>query len=856
MKAFLLRLVSLGVCAFSGASPSHAQSNYEPYFFATFAGNGPGSADGTGRTARFDLPTGVAADTDGNVYVADFVNHTVRKITAAGAVTTLAGLANNPGSADGTGSAARFNGPRGVAVDSAGNVYVAEYDNHTIRKITSAGVVSTLAGLAGHTGSADGVGSAARFNSPSGVALDTNGNVYVSDRFNHTVRKITPAAAVSTLAGLAGSTGSDDGRGSDARFYFPSSVAVDTNGYVYVADRSNDTVRKITPGGVVNTLAGLAGILGSDDGAGSAARFNLPSGVAVDTGGNVYVADSRNNTIRKITADGVVTTLAGLGGSPGSNDGTGNAARFNGPRAVAVDTAGTVYVADYYNNSIRKVTSAGVVSTLAGLSSLGSADGMGSAARFNFPSGVAVDTNGNVFAADANNYTIRKVTSAGLVSTLAGLAGNSGSDDGTGSAARFYLPTGVATGTAGNLFVADSINHTIRKITSTGVVTTLAGLAGSPGSDDGSGSSARFSNPTGVTADSAGNVYVADTNNHTIRKISSAGLTTLAGSPGSSGSVDGMGNAARFYFPSGVAVNTAGEVYVADAFNHTIRKITSVGVVTTLAGVAGTSGSVDGMGSAARFNFPRGVAVDSSGNVYVADEGNDSIRKIISTGVVTTLAGLADNPGSADGLGSAVRFNVPESVAVDSAGKVYVADATNNTIRVGFPLLQLVNAVSRKTHGSAGSFDLDLPLSGEPGVECRSSSGNHTLLFTFANRVLSGSASLTTGIGVVSGSPTFAENTMTVSLTGVADVQRVTVTLSGVTDAFSQILPDTGVSVNMLVGDTNGNKTVNASDVVQVKGQSGVPVNISNFREDVTANGAINAADIYLVKLRSGATLP
>ena len=247
-------------------------------------------------------------------------------------VTTLAGLAGAAGSADGTGSAARFRDPRGVAVDSAGNVYVADYSNHTIRKITPAGVVSTLAGLAGNPGSDDGTGNAARFSQPAGVAVDSAGNVYVADTFNHTIRKITSAGMVSTLAGLAGSLGSEDGPVSGARFNHPYGVAVDSaSGNVYVADSANHTIRKITPAGVVSTLAGLAGNPGSADGIGSAARFNSPYGVAVDSAGNVYVADSHNNTIRKITPAGAVSTLAGLAGMVGSADGTGSAARFNFP---------------------------------------------------------------------------------------------------------------------------------------------------------------------------------------------------------------------------------------------------------------------------------------------------------------------------------------------------------------------------------------------------------------------------------------------------------------------------------------------------------------------------------------------
>jgi hypothetical protein len=321
--------------------------------------------------------------------------------------------------------------------------------------------------------------------------------------------------------------------------------------------------------------------------------------------------------------------------------------------------------------------------TLAGTAgSSGSTDGTGSAARFYFPQGVAVDSAGNVYVGDTFNYTIRKITSAGVVTTLAGTAGSSGSSDGTGSAARFYFPTSVAVDTAGNVFVADTDNQTIRKVTSGGVVTTLAGSAGNSGSTNGTGSAARFSSPQGVSVDSAGNVYVADRQNHTIRKVTSAGVvTTLAGTAGSSGSSDGTGSAARFNSPRSTAVDSAGNIYVADTTNHTIRKITSAGVVTTLAGTAGSSGSTNGTGSAARFNGLQGVAVDSAGNVYVGDTFNYTIRNVTSAGVVTTLAGSAGNSGSADGFGSAARFGQPMGVAVDSAGNMFVADMTNHTIR-------------------------------------------------------------------------------------------------------------------------------------------------------------------------------
>jgi len=337
-------------------------------------------------------------------------------------------------------------------------------------------------------------------------------------------------------------------------------------------------------------------------------------------------------------------TLAGLAGSSGSTDATGSAARFAYPTGVAVDTAGNVFVADSFNHTIRKVASAGVVTTLVGnAGSSGSTDATGSAARFYTPIGVAVDTAGNVFVADTFNHTIRKVTSAGVVTTLAGSAGSSGSTDATGSAARFFYPYGVSVDTAGNVFVADTSNHTIRKVTNAGVVTTLAGLAGSLGSTDATGSAARFRSPHWVSVDTAGNVFVADYTNHTIRKVTSAGVvTTLAGSPGSAGSTDATGSAARFYYPRGVAVDTAGNVFVAEATNKTIRKVTSAGVVTTEAGLAGTSGSNNGLGSAARFNSPWGVAVDTAGNVFVADYANYTIRNsAVSAPATVTLSDLS-----------------------------------------------------------------------------------------------------------------------------------------------------------------------------------------------------------------------
>jgi len=322
---------------------------------------------------------------------------------------------------------------------------------------------------------------------------------------------------VTTFAGSGG--GYADGTGTAAQFSYPTGVAVDASGDVYVADKSNDKIRKITPAGVVSTLAGSNN--GYADGTGTAAQFSSLSGVTVDASGNVYVGDMSNNKIRKITPAGVVSTLAGS--SAGYADGTGTAAQFNYPVGVAVDASGNVYVADYYNHKIRKITPAGEVSTLAG-STGGYADGTGTAAEFFYPAGVAVDASGNLYVADYGNDKIRKITPTGIVSTFAG--SNNGYADGTGIAAQFSLPAGVAVDASGNLYVADTHNHKIRRITPAGVVTTLAGST--DGYADGTGIAAQFSFPTGVVVDASGNMYVADQSNQKIRKITGGVLSTAS----------------------------------------------------------------------------------------------------------------------------------------------------------------------------------------------------------------------------------------------------------------------------------------------------------------------------------------
>lgn len=667
----------------------------QQYNFTTFAGapSGAGYADGAGNAARFRYPSGVAVDSAENVYVADTWNHTIRKVTRDGVVSTLAGLADERGSADGAG-VARFDAPHGLAVDNSGNVYVADYYGCTIRKITPGGFVSTLAGLPYKRGSEDGSGGNARFAFPSGVALDSSGNIYVADYDNATIRKITPDGLVSTLAGKAGNFGNVDGSAHSARFFGPSGLALDQTGNIYVADSYNNAIRKITPDGLVSTLGG------HKVGAEEDWMVFYPQSVVVDGNGNVFVSDYYNPVIWMITPAGLVTTLAGLVGRWGSADGIGTAARFSVPLGLTVDSANNIYVADYGDSTIRKITASGAVNTLAGRSGgyPGDDEGIGSAARFALPTGIALDNTGNVYVADTLNKAIRKITPAGLVSTLADLDGNGIPADHRSWTSQG--PHGVAVDSTGNVYVADTSNGLILKITPTGMVSTLAGSIDGGPSVDGTGAQARFSLPRGIAVDSADYIYVADTYSHTIRKITPTGIvSTLAGLAGASGHTDGTGSSARFGFPMGVAVDKNGNIYVADTESHTIRKITANGFVTTLAGLAGNSGTEDGQGSAARFGWPTGVAVDSAGNLYVAEGsslafeqgfGHATIRKITPDGMVTTIAGQAQgqaqNYGSQDGTGSMAFFTDPTGVAVDSAGNIYVTDTAHSTVRLGKPL--------------------------------------------------------------------------------------------------------------------------------------------------------------------------
>jgi sugar lactone lactonase YvrE len=878
----------------------------------TFAGSGAsGFADGTGAAAQFAFPQGIAIDASGNLFVADANNHRIRKITSAGEVTTLAG-SGTAGFAEGTGTDAQFNAPIGLTVDASGNVYVADQNNHRIRKITSAGAVTTLAG-SGTSGFANGTGTAAQFNTPIGVGLDASENVYIGDFGNSLIRKITPAGVVTTFAGST--FGVTDGIGSTAQFRSPAGLAIDGSGNIYVAGANSRSIRKIERKPILAGSSVIADIgthnvtLQVTDGNGGTEQQSFtvtvnavvppvfenstPSASNLTTTGFTLNADiDKAGTIYYVlVADGASAPTseevkAGTGsfgyGQVASGSVVVSVADFSHAFSITgleSATAYDVYVVAQDDkvdpdlqaaptkielttlNSLPTFTSTPVtsvnvgdiysyeiagsdldedeltytaptlpswltlsdpsVSTFAGSGSADFADGTGTAAEFNYPTGVALDASGNIYVADADNNSIRKITPEGVVTTLAG-SGTAGFADGTGTAAQFNFPYGVAVDGSGNVYVADLENHRIRKISPAGVVITLAG-SGTAGFAEGTGSAAQFNYPGGIAVDDMGNVFVGDFDNHSIRKITPSGeVTTLAGS-GFSGFSDGTGSAAEFSGPAGLSLDASGNVFVADLLNHSIRKITPIGEVTTLAG-NGYDGFEDGTGSEAEFSHPDGVSVDASGNVFVADNSNHSIRKITPSGVVTTVAGNGYS-GDEDGPLSSAEFDNPIGIAVDASGNIFVGDSDNNSIR---KITQNLSLIGTPMVSDQGANNVVLEVSdGKGGTEQQSFTITVINIITWNGTVWSG------GTAPTSADDAVIDGDYSIDADGTFDVNNLTIN-----SGFTLTVDEEGLLE--IDGDLTNNGSMiveSGSSLITYDANSTTGNNIAIHRNTRYANG-------------------
>ena len=606
-------------------------------------GAGFGGDGGPAVAARLSSPRGVAVDGDGNLYIADWRNRRIRRVDRSGTITTVAGTGERGYSGDGgPATRAKLSAMWGIAVDGAGNLFIADTGNDCIRRVDRSGTITTVAGTGvGGYGGDGGPAVAARLDSPYGVAVDGAGNLFIADYLNHRIRRVDASGVITTVAGtgVRGYSG-DGGPATRAQMDVPQDVAVDSAGNLYIA--LGHRIRRVDASGIITTVAGTGRQGdGGDGGPAVEAQITHASGVAVGGAGDLYIADASNHRIRRVDASGTIVTIAG--GGSGGDGGPAVEARLKRPKKMALDDAGNLYIADYSSDRVRRVDVTGTITTVVGTGEAGySGDGAPAVhAMVDGPSGVAVDSAGNLFVSDTRNHRVRRVDPSGIVNTVAGTGvRGSGGDGGPAVAARLTWPYGLAVDGAGNLYIAETNKHRIRRVDAGGTITTFAGTGewGFSG-DGGLAVEAQLSFVDDVAVDGAGNLYIADTLNGRIRRVDRHGIiTTIAGRgvPGFSGD-GGPARRASLDYPTGLAVDAVGNLFIADTHNHRIRQVNPSGNITTIAGPRGDVRNYSGFrgdggpAGGALLRRPEGVAADAAGNVYVVDTGNDRVRILTRT---------------------------------------------------------------------------------------------------------------------------------------------------------------------------------------------------------------------------------
>lgn len=703
------------------------------YTIRTIAGGGPSNV--LAAAIGLNSPIGVAVSpSDGNVYVVSYSLSRVFKIDAQGKIFPVAGTVFGYYSGDnGPATDASLRYPAGIAFDQAGNLFIADSGNNRVRRVDAlSGVITTYAG--GGTGGDGSVASAAALNGPAGLALDGAGNLYIAEKVGNKVRRVAgDTKMISTIAGTGQySYSGDGGHGTLATLRYPAGVAVDVQGNVYIADSENHRIRRVSiQNGVITTFAGTGtrGYSG-DGGAATAASLNEPSGVGMDNQGNVWIADSGNSRVRRVSiSDGSIATIAG-GGTGGVNDGgPANGARLQYPRAIATDALNRLYIADESGHRLRKVaglTATSIITTLAGNGTFtadGGGDGLlATEAWFAAPTRMARDAAGNIYIADATDHRVRRIAAGtGVVSTFAG-TGDPGAtgDNSAATGAKLNAPSGLAFDTAGNLYISDTGNHKIRKVAAgTGIITTYAGSTFGYAGDGGPATLAKLYSPRGVAVDPEGNLYIADASNHRVRKVAAGTgvITTFAGNGTANTTGDGgSASTAAVRDPHDIAFDATGNVYIASFTAGLVRFVqVSTGIISTYAGNSNVSFADNVLATQSRLNFVSGLAVDSAGNLFIADQGQERIRRVdAATRIITTIAGIGESGLTGDnGFASGARFRNVTGLLLTGGGELLVADSGNQRVRaISPPCTYLLSPAVATAGAGAGAGSLNVVATG------------------------------------------------------------------------------------------------------------------------------------------------
>jgi sugar lactone lactonase YvrE len=673
--------------------------------------------------------------------IADTENHRLRQVdTSTGIITTFAGTGTSGRSGEGgPATEAQFDNPRGICADQAGNVYIADTMNQRIMKVDPDGIATRVAGKANDGGYHDGdngPATSAALNEPNGVAVDGLGNIYIADSKNGCIRKVDGTSAViTTVAGIPGSNAysGDGGPATSAELNEPHGIAVDGSGNLFIADTGNCMIRKVDA--TTKTISRIAGATSGsspscgysgDMGQATNAELSNPSAVYLDISGHIYIADTDNHRIRKVDATSqIITTVAGDGiAGYGGDGGPATSGSIQKPKGLWVDEAGSLLIADSENHRLRKVSaSSETISTVAGD---GTADYSGDGgpaidASLKKPHGVCVYESPApryLHISDPSNYQIRKVDlDDSFLTKVAGTFwyGYNG-DNRPATTARLNYPFGVHVGPSGNVYIADTYNHRIRRVDrTTGIITTVAGKGAKGFSGDGGPSTnARLKYPFSVYVDTYGNIYIADTYNHRIRKVQSATgiITTVAGDGHHRFKGDGgLATSASLDMPYDVAVDSEGNIFIADTNNEVIRKVDgATGIIDTVAGRGKWPGYWGDGGSAtsALLNGPTGVCVDSAGNMCISDSNNNVVRTVdATTQIITTIAGTGTAGFSGDGgAATQARLDYPEGLWRDSSGDLYIVDTDNCRVRMVDSATGIISTVAGTTWCGYNGNDL------------------------------------------------------------------------------------------------------------------------------------------------------